>query len=234
MTEVAHVYEAMLNVLEKLAVAKTAELPGNMGGKPYIEAHVLASEVKKLFVENKLIVLPVQRMVKHEVVSREGRAPHIAVAIEATYTIVSTVDGSMAQIQGVGDGLASGTAVASIIAGTNAMKEALMSTFLVSEQSVEQQAKAGVSDDSEEKATPRAVNTATGGATTGTAPKKEIAQAVTTLQAEVKSAWAERHGDDEDGYVDLGNSKWGKPADWATNQTKLKALIKAINAGEVA
>jgi hypothetical protein len=229
---VNHVYIGMFNVLEKLAVAKTAELPGNMGGKPYIEAHVLAMEVKKLFVAEKLMVLPYQTMTKHEVVVREGRAPHIAVAMEAMYTIVSTVDGTQAHIQGVGDGLASGTAVASIIAGTNAMKNALMATFMVSEQSAEQAAKEGPVD-TDTKPESRAVATAKNGATQ--ASRKDAANAVVELQGQVKQAWAHHHGEDDDGYLALAAKMYGDDAaTWATNQTKLKGLVKAIEAGEVA
>ncbi len=227
--ETQHVHIAMLKILGSLSVEKTAMLPGNMGGKPYIEAHYMAGEIKKAFVAEGLIVLPEETIVRHEVVARDGRAPNVAVAIEATYTIISTVDGSRESLTGTGDGLASGTAVASNIASTNAFKNAFLRTFMITEQSVEQQALAGVADD-DEKAEPRAVATARGGAT----QKKEVASAVTDLQDEVKNEWHALHGDDDEGYVALGNKMYGEPANWATNQTKLKSLIKSIKAGEVA
>jgi len=226
--ETPHVYAAMLEILGKLSVEKTADLPSNMGGKPYIEAHYMAGEVKKMFVERGLIVLASEKVVRHEVIVREGRAPHVAVAIQGKYKIVSTRDGSIAKIKGVGDGLASGTAVASNIASTNAFKNAFLRTFMITEKSVEEQALKGVEDD--EKAEPRALSTAKGGAT----QKKEAAANVTELQDKVKAAWTEHHADDEDGYVSLGISKWGDPENWAVNMTKLKALIKSIEAGEVA
>lgn len=227
--DVAEVYKSMLVVLDKLAVEKTALLPGNMGGKPYIEAHYMASEIKKLFVAEGLIVLPDEHMTKHEVIGREGRAPNVAVAIEAQYTILSTKDGSAVVIKGVGDGLASGTAVASNIASTNAFKNAFLRTFMVSEQSVEQ-ASLKSTEDPTEKAEPRAIATAKGGAT----QQKQLAAAVLELQEQVRHEWVTRHEDDPDGYVSFGREKYGDPENWATNQTKLKALIKSIKAGEVA
>lgn len=140
---VPHVYGALANILKQLSVAKGGVLPGNMGGKPYITAVDTAAEVKRQFVENNLIFLPQEKFVKHESHMVGDRSVKILTAVEGTYTIVSTVDGSSAVISGTGDGLANGTAVASNIASTNALKNALLRTFLITEQSVEDEAKNG-------------------------------------------------------------------------------------------
>jgi hypothetical protein len=141
---VPQVYPAMLEVLKSMAVEKGGQLPANMGGKDYITAPDLSAETKRQFVKNNLIVLPHEKTVSQEsVTTTQGDRVKVTniVVIEGTYVIVSTVDGSMAEISGVGDGMATGTSVASNIASTNAMKNALMRTFLITEQSVEDQAK---------------------------------------------------------------------------------------------
>lgn len=232
---VPEVYKSMLNILRKLSVAKGAQLPANMGGKPYITAADVAKETKTLFVEEQLIILPSERILEHQVIPRGDRAPNIAISIEGTYTIVSVKDGSTATIQGAGDGLASGTAVASNIASTNALKNGLLRTFLITEQSVEDAAKEGVKDSDESNtAASRAVNTAKG--STPKAPTAENTGALDEARANVKAAWKKIHGDDDDfnetGYMQLGASKF--EAGWPGRLADLKKLTKAITDGEVA
>lgn len=140
---VPHVYTGLANILKELGVAKGGTLPANMGGKPYITAVDVAREVKTLFVANDLIFLPTEKVHKHEVVIHKDRV-NVAVIITGEYTIVSLQDGSQVVVSGTGDGLAGGTAVASNIASTNALKNALLRTFLITEQSVEDAAKEGL------------------------------------------------------------------------------------------
>jgi len=150
--KVPAVYGALANVLKALSVEKGGSLPSNMGGKPYITAVDLNSEIKRQFVENDLILLPTERETHKEILTDANGKKTIALSIEGRYTIVSTVDGSFADVGGVGDGLATGTAVAANIASTNALKNALLRTFLVTEQSVEDAAKNGVPESAPEKA----------------------------------------------------------------------------------
>lgn len=139
------VYTALASIINNLAVEKNGTLPGNMGGKPYITASDAAAEVKRQFVENNLIFIPNEEVIKQEIITFKDRL-NIAVLVTGTYTIISTVDGSSVTVSGTGDGLATGTAVASNIASTNAFKNALLRTFLITEQSVEDASKQGVSD----------------------------------------------------------------------------------------
>lgn len=140
--EVAHVYTALAKILKHLSVEKNGTLPGNMGGKAYITAVDVSAEVKRQFVENDLIFLPDEKVVRHETIQFKDRL-NVTIVIKGTYTIVSTVDGSSVTVSGTGDGLATGTAVASNIGSTNALKNALLRTFLITEQSVEDGAKSG-------------------------------------------------------------------------------------------
>ena len=138
-----HVNTAMQTVLATLGVEKSGQLPSNMGGKPYITAVDVAKEVKKLFVENDLIFLPVENLEHYEIITDANGRKAIFIAITLKATIRSVRDGSEVVIGGTGDGLANGTAVASNIASTNAFKNALLRTFLITEQSVEDAAKNG-------------------------------------------------------------------------------------------
>ena len=155
--EVPHVYTALAAILKSLSVEKNGQLPGNMGGKPYITAVDASAEVKRQFVENNLIFLPNESVFRHEVIAHKDRL-NTTIVITGGYTIVSTVDGSKVTVAGTGDGLAGGTAVASNIASTNALKNALLRTFLITEQSVEDASKQG--DTAAPSATQQAINKA--------------------------------------------------------------------------
>lgn len=222
------IHEAMLAVLGELGVAKNGALPSNMGGKPYITAADVAKEVKTLLVANGAFVLPHEKVVKHEIlVSAQGRQT-VAVVVEGEYTFVSAEDGSSVTVQGVGDGLATGTAVASNIASTNALKNAMLRTFMITEQSVEEQAKNGIGDEQPES---RAVTAAQKGATTKSKPMAGVA--VEELQQAIRAAWESREGEGDSGYVAFGNKITGlEPSQWTTNVTELQKVLKAIENGE--
>lgn len=227
--EVPKVYTAMASVLEKLSVAKGGMLPSSMGAKPYITAADTSREVKTLFVENDLVVTPFERVYKHEIITLNNRIT-IAMVIEGEYTFTSTVDGSSVTVQGVGDGLANGTAVASNIASTNALKNALLRTFLITEQSVEDYSKNGI--DESVPAQPKAVATAKGGATR----KAEggASTGVTEIRDQIKELVAKvaEETDVAPDYAAIGNRLFpGKQ--WANSVSDLKAVLKAIQDGEV-
>lgn len=235
-TNIPAVYTGIAAVLSALSVEKNGTLPSNMGGRGYITASDLNSEIKRQFVTNNLILLPSEREISHEVIQFKERL-NVAVSIEGTYTIVSTVDGSQAVVQGVGDGLASGTAVASNIGSTNALKNALLRTFLVTEQSVEDQAKNGEGDTAgPDRAAQRIATAAQGGpapatGTTGTPANAEVLK----LQGEVKDAANARRKVEPDfpTHVQfaakyLGNDAMG----WSKDVAKLAKVRDAIKAGE--
>lgn len=225
---IPEVYTSMLNILSKLGVAKNGVLPGNMGGKPYITAVDVSREVKTLFVEEKLIVLPSERVVNHETIILKDRI-NVAIAIEGTYTFVSTKDGSTATVTGVGDGLAGGTAVASNIASTNALKNGLLRTFLITEQSAEDAAKNGPEDaPAENRALAAANNGATAPAQAATpSAAKAVQQDIKAAVLDVKTKTGV-----EPSYTKIGNRLYPEDKTWATNTTKLKAILKAIKDGE--
>lgn len=141
--EPAHVITATLEILKSLKVQKDGTLPGNMGGKKYATASNVSFAVKEEFAKNSLIIEPNEELLKHEVIPHKDRL-NIAVVITGRYRIISAKDGSELTISGTGDGLATGTAVASNIASTNAIKNALLRYLLISEQSVEDEAKSGI------------------------------------------------------------------------------------------
>jgi hypothetical protein len=145
------IYTSLAKVLEAMSVEKGGILPGNMGSKPYITAVDLSAEAKRQFVANNIVMIPNEKVIKHE--NLVSSRTTISIVIEGTYELVSTLDGSSAVISGVGDGLAIGTAVSSNIASTNALKNALLRAFLVTEQSVEEAAKNGVPDEPAQKPT---------------------------------------------------------------------------------
>ena len=150
--EVPHVYTALGEILKSLSVDKNGTLPGNMGGKSYITAVDASAEVKRRFVENSLVFIPNEEVISNEHIIHKDRM-NIRIVIRGEYTIVSTRDGSQVTVSGVGDGLATGTAVAANIGSTNALKNALLRTFLITEQSVEDASNNGAPG-GEQKATP--------------------------------------------------------------------------------
>ncbi len=227
---VPQVYVSMSKVLSALSVEKGGMLPGNMGGKPYITAADIAAEVKRLLVANDLIVLPNEAIAKHQVIEANNRLT-IAMVIEGEYTFVSLKDGSKAVVQGAGDGLANGTAVASNIASTNAMKNALLRTFLITEQSVEDYAKQGI--DESAPVENKAIKAATGGSTQ--APKPAPNQGVADLRAQIIAKVQGIHEATgvEPNYAAIGNRLHAGDPGWANKVAPLKAVLKAIEAGEL-
>lgn len=169
---VPHVYQALAQILKSLSVEKNGVLPGTMGGKPYITAVDASAEVKRQFVANNLVFVPSERVVRHESIVHKDRL-NLVVVVEGNYEIISTVDGSIVSISGVGDGLALSTAVASNIASTNALKNALLRTFLITEQSVEDEGKNGATEAPASTAVKKATATPTGSYTTKESPTKK-------------------------------------------------------------
>lgn len=229
--DVPHVYAAIAEVLKHLSVEKNGMLPGNMGGKPYIAAHDIAAEVKRKFVENNLILTQSERVVKHEILTLNNRIT-VAMVISADYRFISTVDGSALMVTGVGDGLANGTAVASNIASTNAMKNGLLRAFLITEQSVEDYAKSGIDETVPQQ--PKAVAQASQGTTRAPAQAAK-APDHKALQDQIKAKVQEvkaQTGVEVD-YAAIGNRL--NPGDnaWPSKVTALKAVLKAIDNGEV-
>lgn len=145
------VHVALAEILKSLSVEKGGTLPQNMGGRPYITAGDLFSEVKRQFVEHDLIFVPDEHVIEHTIIQHDSGRNTVAISVNGSYQIISTIDGSEITFGGVGDGLATGTAVASNIASTNALKNALLRTLLVSETAVEDAAKNGTDVDADRK-----------------------------------------------------------------------------------
>jgi len=141
-----HVHEAVAAILGSLAVSKDGKLPSNMSGKDYVTAGNLSNTVKTAFVEHGLLTAASETIFHHEITADKTGRTLVAISVNGSYTIISTKDGSTLTIGGIGDGLATGTSVANNIASTNAFKNALLRTFMVTETSIEDQAKKGVDD----------------------------------------------------------------------------------------
>lgn len=218
------VYGSIAAILASLGVKKSGHLPSNMGGKPYITAVDVAQEVKTLLVANDLIALPEERVTKHEYIVFKERL-NVLIGVEAKYTFVSTLDGSKATVTGVGDGLAAGTAVASNIASTNALKNAMLRTFMITEQSVEDAAKNGVSDEAATQ--PKAIAAAQRGSTQAPAAPASNEQ-VANLREEIKQAASEGQN-----FTAIGARLYPGDAQWANKVNPLKAVLKALQNGEV-
>jgi hypothetical protein len=183
-----HVHEAIAAILKSLSVEKGGVLPGNMGGKPYITAADAAAEVKRKFVDNDLIFLPNETIYQHKEVVNKDRI-NVLISVTGHYTIVSTRDGSSVTVSGTGDGLAGGTAVASNIASTNALKNAMLRLFLITEQSVEDAAKNG--DEPRESAVAKKIQRAA-----STAPPATAAARVASdppSKKEIRTEWIEKN-----------------------------------------
>lgn len=138
---IPHVYRALGEILKSLSVAKNGKLPSNMGSGDYIKAEDLNAEIKKMFVDHNLLLIPNETVQKSETLVMADRAIKTTIVITGTYVIYSLVDSSTVVISGTGDGLATGSAVAANIASTNALKNALLRTFLITEQAVEDSGK---------------------------------------------------------------------------------------------
>jgi hypothetical protein len=222
--KVPDVFGALYRVLCDLGVEKNGSLPSSMGGKPYMTAYDLSSAVKKLFVEQGLVILPSERLVKHEVIIFKDRQS-VSVAVEGSYTVLAVSDGSSTTIGGVGDGLANGTAVASNIASTNALKNALLRTFLVTEPATEE---AGLVPDSGGSA-PKRVTPAGQKIAKATA----VDPVVQELRSEVRVKYVENPASP---YTrDQVNKLWGAVAAGGDKSTApvLSELLRRLEAGEV-
>lgn len=221
-------HEKVLAILKELSVKKSGNLPSNMGGKPYISATDLFDEVKVSFAEKNLILIPAENFQKHEVV-QQGQRALIATVIEGHYTILSTEDGSSLTIQGVGDGLATGSAVSSNIASTNALKNALLRFFLAAETSVEDKAKGGVGEAENSPANAKIAKAQGGGVTRkSTGSPTTAGEYRTAILAAVKS------GGGVADYEKVGNRISGKQkSEWLNDVEVLGGVLKALEAGEV-
>jgi len=218
---VPHVHTAVHKVLGALQVDKNGVLPGNMGGKPYIQAPDVAAEVKSQFYANNLIVAPHEEVVKHETIILKDRI-NIAIVVSGTYDIISTVDGSSLTIVGTGDGLAGGTAVASNIASTNAFKNAFLRFLLITEQSVEDEAKNGPAEAKESRTVQKV------GQASASSDTADLKKQISALQ----EAITEKTGVKPD-VNKFAASKWPGDPKWFSSADKLGVVVKALQDGEL-
>ena len=196
---VPHVYTAMAAILKELKVDKDGKLPGNMGSAEYASASAISEGVKERLANHECLFLSDEEPIKHEVHVVDGRAFKIFTSIKGTYTILSSLDGSSVTVGGVGDGLASSTAVSSNIASTNALKNALLRTFMISENSVEEKSQ------KEQNVAPVAAAVAT--ARRQAAPVSKAPQGVNDLKARIRDEFIGAKGLDKGMVNDLVKKK---------------------------
>lgn len=139
MTEnnVPKVYAAIHNVLKALQVEKGGMLPGNMGGKAYMTAEDISNEVKRLLVQNNVVLEANEDVVQVEAPDFGDKKMRFMITVKGTYRLIHVEDGSYITISGVGQGMGVGVATAAAVASTFAQKSALLRTFLISESGVE-------------------------------------------------------------------------------------------------
>ena len=133
------IYGAIHKVLSHLTVAKNGTLPGNLGGKPYQTAEDISNEVKSQLVKNNVIVEAQEDVAQVESPDYGDKKMRFMITIQGTYRLVHIEDGSSITIKGVGQGMGTGVATAAAVAGTFALKSALLRTFLISDDSVERE-----------------------------------------------------------------------------------------------
>lgn len=133
------VYGALAKVQAELNVDKDGVLPGNMGGAGYRTAEAITSAVRDLFTKHDLVFLPTERVIESTQEEFKNRMNY-SIVVEGKYTIVHTEDGSSVEIQGIGRGVSTGTAVDANVASTFALKNALQRLLLISDNREEEAA----------------------------------------------------------------------------------------------
>ena len=220
MVETPKVFGAILNVMRDVLFEADGTLPGNMGGKKYISAVEQASKVKDEFVKNNLILVPNEVNLKHEVIVDAGRKTIFTVT-RGEYQIVHVEDGSSVTFSGIGEGTANSTAIASNIASTFALKNALQRLLFSTEAALEDKG-LEAPPASAAKATPpesRAAAAATGEATANTVKGEIMVLLKTKNKNEV---------------VAKGNEFFGADIpDWAKSLTDLQKWKQHLTTGEV-
>lgn len=131
------IYQAIHDILSEMKVEKNGQLPSNMGSAKYATAEAVSNATKNLFIDNKLILVPEEEVADISTPDFGDKKSRFMVTIRGNYQVVHIEDGSSINFSGVGQGLATGTAVAANIASTFALKNALQRMFLISEESVD-------------------------------------------------------------------------------------------------
>lgn len=224
-TNTPKVYAAIHKVLKALQVDKGGMLPGNMGGKAYMTAEDISNEVKRLFVANNLILQSNEEVVTDSVADLGDKKMRFQTTISGKYAAIHIEDGSRLEFSGTGQGLATGTAVAANIASTFSLKNALLRTFLISENGVEQ-------DGNTEQAPPKQ-NSAQQQAAKATAPAtpKKLTGANGEAQKRVAAKMEDGTYDRE--RVTALNAKIAQQLGKSKGDVMVE-LEKALEAGEVA
>lgn len=227
-TTTPKVYAAVHAVLKELQVDKTQTLPGNMGGKKYAPASAVSNEVKRLFVKHNLILETREELNQHENIN-VGDRTRISVSITGHYKAVHIEDGSFVEFGGIGDGLATGTAVASNIASTNALKNGLLRFLLISEDSVEEESL-------KEQATPKTTAAQRTASTKAAAPKatKTPASAISKVNYQGDILALIQKGDITRDQVAALEAKLLEETPGAEKADVLPELHKRLTNGEVA
>lgn len=219
------VFAAIHKVLKALQVDKNGELPSNMGGKSYATAEAVSNGVKNLFVENNLILEANEELADISTPDFGDKKSRFLVTTRGTYRAIHIEDGSSISFSGLGQGLATGTAIATNISSTFALKNALQRQFLISEDSVER-------DGQMEQAPPKQ-NSAQQQAAKATAPAapKKLTGANGEAQKRVAAKMEDGTYDRE--RVTALNAKIAQSLGKSKGDVMVE-LEKALEAGEVA
>lgn len=131
------IYGAVLKVIEGLEIEKDGVLPANKGGKAYRSVEAFTAGIKKLFVENGIILVSNEEVIEQGRHEFKERVTYVTV-IHGTYELVSVVDGSSITVSGTGRGHDTGASTDANMASTFAFKNAMQRTLLVAENDTEE------------------------------------------------------------------------------------------------
>ena len=219
MVEVPKVFAAIHAVMKDVRFEADGTLPNNMGAGKYISAVEQSGKVKDEFVKNSLILVPNETNLKHEVIVNEDGRKTIFTVTRGEYQIIHVGDGSSVTFSGIGEGTANSTAIASNIASTFALKNALQRLLFSTEASLE---------DKGHEAPPAATAKAT-------PPERragEVSEAtVNTVKGEIMALLKTKNKNE---VVAKGNEFFGADnTEWAKSLTDLQKWKQHLTTGEV-
>ena len=237
--EPASIYRKIALIQKEVgAIEKNGTGPQQKGSFRYIKQEDILDKIHALLVENDVIVIPTITSLKHDVVEANNRM-NIYSVVQAVYRYISVEDGSYIETTSTGEGSDIGSDTATRKAATQAMKIAHLHTFTIPGTDLSLDDREGYANDTpatESPAQPKALRTAKSGTTTRSPRADEKASGdAKAIQADIL-ALVEKHKADtgvEPQYGKIGNRMFPNERSWASKPENLKAVLLAIQNGEV-
>lgn len=237
--EPASIYRKIALIQKEVgAIEKNGTGPQQKGSFRYIKQEDILDKIHALLVENDVIVIPTITSLKHDVVEANNRM-NIYSVVQAVYRYVSVEDGSYIETTSTGEGSDIGSDTATRKAATQAMKIAHLHTFTIPGTDLSLDDREGYTNEapaSDAPATPKAVRTAKSGTTTrASGNNAATSQTAKEIQAEIVAKVAAHKAEYgvEPKYGTIGNRMFPNDRSWASKPDSLKAVLRAIENGEV-